>query len=47
MARTAASVERGIIPKERAGPAARCVAFTMDQAARPGGKCPTDVLHTA
>lgn len=46
MASTVANVELGIIPKELAGPIARGVAFSIDQAARPGGKRPTDVLQT-
>jgi argininosuccinate lyase len=46
MASTVANVELGIIPKDLAGPIARGVAFSIDQAARPGGKRPTDVLQT-
>lgn len=46
MASTVANVERGIIPRELAGPIARGVAQTIDQGARPGGKRPTDVLQT-
>lgn len=46
MASTVANVERGIIPKELAGPIARGVAFSIDQAGLPGGKRPNDVLET-
>jgi argininosuccinate lyase len=46
MASTVANVELGIIPKELAGPIARGVAHSIDQAARPGGKRPNDVLQT-
>lgn len=46
MASTVANVELGIIPKELAGSIARGVAFSIDQAARPGGKRPSDVLQT-
>ena len=46
MASTVANVELGIIPKELAGPIARGVAHSIDQARRPGGKRPSDVLQT-
>lgn len=46
MASTVANVERGIIPKNLAGPIARGVAFSINQGARPGGQRPTDVLQT-
>ncbi|MBP6901538.1 MAG: argininosuccinate lyase [Burkholderiaceae bacterium] len=46
MASTVANVELGIIPKTLAGPIARGVAHSIDQAARPGGKRPSDVLQT-
>jgi argininosuccinate lyase len=45
-ASTVANVELGIIPKELAGPIARGVAHSIDQAAQPGGKRPADVLQT-
>lgn len=46
MASTVANVELGIIPAELAGPIARGVAYSIDQAAKPGGKRPNDVLQT-
>ena len=46
MASTVANVELGIIPADLAGPIARGVAHSIDQAARPGGKRPNDVLQT-
>jgi len=46
MASTVANVELGIIPKELAGPIARGVAHSIDQAARPDGRRPSDVLQT-
>lgn len=46
MASTVANVELGIIPKDLAGPIARGVAHSIDQAAQPGGKRPADVLQT-
>ena len=46
MASTVANVELGIIPRELAGPIARGVAHSIDQAAQPGGKRPADVLQT-
>lgn len=46
MASTVANIELGIIPMELAGPIARGVAFSIEQAARPGGKRPSDVLQT-
>ena len=46
MASTVANVERGIIPKNLAGPIARGVALSINQGARPGGQRPTDVLQT-
>lgn len=46
MASAVANVELGIIPKELAGPIARGVAHSIDQAEQPGGKRPQDVLET-
>jgi len=46
MASTVANVERGIIPRELAGPIARGVAQSINQGALPGGKRPNDVLET-
>jgi argininosuccinate lyase len=46
MASTVANTELGIIPKDLAGPIARGVAHSIDQAAQPGGKRPSDVLQT-
>lgn len=46
MASTVANVELGIIPHALAGPIARGVAHSIDQAARPDGKRPDDVLQT-
>lgn len=46
MASTVANVELGIIPQALAGPIARGVAHSIDQAAAPGGKRPADVLQT-
>lgn len=45
-ASTVANVELGIIPKDLAGPIARGVAHSIDQAAQPDGKRPADVLQT-
>ena len=46
MASTVANVERGIIPTALAGPIARGVAHSINQAALPGGLRPSDVLQT-
>ena len=46
MASTVANVERGIIPRELAGPIARGVAHSIHQAGQPGGQRPQDVLLT-
>ena len=45
MASTVMTVEEGIVPKELAGKIARGVKHSIDQAAKPGGKRPTDVLQ--
>lgn len=46
MASTVANVELGIIPRDLAGPIARGVAHSIEQATQPGGKRPADVLQT-
>lgn len=46
MASTVANAEAGIITKDLVGPVARGVAYSIDQAPRPGGKRPDDVLQT-
>ncbi|RYF25740.1 MAG: hypothetical protein EOO23_08850, partial [Comamonadaceae bacterium] len=45
MASTVVHAEQGIIPAPLAGRIARGVSFSIDQAAQPGGKRPTDVLQ--
>ena len=45
MASTVANVEKGIIPAPLAGKIATGVAHSIDQAGKPGGKRPTDVLQ--
>ncbi len=45
MASTVMNVEEGIIPAPLAGPIARGVAHSIDQATQPGGRRPTDVLQ--
>jgi argininosuccinate lyase len=45
MASTVANVEKGIIPAPLAGKIAAGVAHSIDQAGKPGGRRPTDVLQ--
>lgn len=45
MASTVVHAEQGIIPASLAGRIARGVSYSIDQAAQPGGKRPTDVLQ--
>ncbi|MGE0313914.1 MAG: argininosuccinate lyase [Lautropia sp.] len=45
MASTVMTAERKIIPPELVGPIARGVAHSIDQASKPGGKRPGDVLQ--
>ena len=45
MASTVMTVEQKIIPPDLAGPIARGVAHSIDQAKQPGGKRPSDVLQ--
>ncbi|MBB1603801.1 argininosuccinate lyase [Variovorax sp. UMC13] len=45
MASTVVHAEQGIIPASLAGRIARGVSYSVDQAAQPGGKRPTDVLQ--
>lgn len=45
MASTVVHAEQGIIPAPLAGRIARGVSYSIDQAAQPGGKRPTDVLQ--